>query len=199
MANAMATLPGLLATLGLALVCACGGGGGGGGGTSAKTVADTLTYTDPAPGGFRFVRDPSSTATHLVLDLVGPAAGTCHGLALDLSCPDGCVTWSRVAPGDAAFAENAPPFDLGNVPRMSVVKVSGRDLQVGFFQKQGLASPVSINQVLVKVAVDLDPDQALHSCVSLIVRGGEVLMADGTLTDLSQSPNQVQVGTLYAD
>jgi hypothetical protein len=135
---------------------ACGGGGGGGGGSSAAQSVLTLAYTDPPPGGYRFVRDAGlSTGSHLVLDLVGPGLDQGRGVAFSLSLAAGPVAWSRVAPGDAQYVENAL-FNLG--PGIPLVKTAVQQgtLLVDVFQK-GRNNALALAGPICRVALDAQP------------------------------------------
>lgn len=171
-----------LATSLLALA-ACGGSK-----TSPPPAkAAGMAYVDPAGSGWRLVRNPASTDTHLVLDLMAPAATTGLGAGLVLSLDAGKAQWSKVAAGDADFAHNLA-FDLGAdaATRLSRGVLKGADLQVGVFQK-GLANPVAYGGALLSVAIDfkgagtLDPGTA----IALSVGRAQHLAAGGVQVDLS--------------
>ncbi len=190
-----------VALLGLATLLACGGGGGGG--TPApppKTIADTLTYTNPTAGNYRLVRDSTSTQSRLVLDLVGPATGTAHGVAFILTL-SGSASWTN----PDSYTQNVA-FSLGSTPQILSRKLSGNTLQVGIFQKSKAtgqnptpATAVSLNQTLAKVSLDLGTSVPVGTTITISATKGSVMLADGSLIDLSTSPNQISVGSLVAN
>lgn len=137
---------------------ACGGGG-----TSTpptpppptKTIADTLAYTNPTSGDYKLVRNTSlSSATHLVLDLMGPATGNGRGVAFTLTADTTKVTWAKVAGTDANLVQNGA-FSLGSGTQIVSAKASGNTLQAGLFQKGSAVAAVSLNTALARVALDL--------------------------------------------
>ena len=188
-----------VACLGIATLLACGGGGGGGSTpTPPKTIADSLNYTNPTRGNYRLTRNSASTSTHLVLDLVGPSSGTAHGIAAIFTIGGSAAVWSKVASSDALHVQNGP-FTLGAAPQMLVGKVTGSQLQVGLFQRRTADTAVNLNQTLARIAVDLAPNTPVNTPITLTAAKGSVLLADGTLVDLSLSPNQIAIGTLTAN
>lgn len=184
------------AAIGLISLLACGGGGGGGGGTTTppKTIADTLTYTNPGSGAYKLMLDPASTKTHLVLDLVG-TSGSGHGVSLILNLSGTGASWSKVAATDASYVQNAA-FSLGTGTQMLVGKTSGSTLQIGAFQKRNSATAVSFNGTLAKIAIDLAAGTPVNTAITIAPTKGSALMADGSLADLS---GQVSAGTLIAN
>lgn len=192
----------ILAGLSLGLLAACGGGGGGGGSTPPppppKTIADTLTYTNPSSGDYRLVKSTTvaSTATHLVLDLVGPASGNGRGVAFTLGADGAKVTWTKVAATDADLVQNGV-FDLGTSPQIYKVKVgTDNTLQAGLFQKGSAVSAKSLNATLARVALDLKAGVVpVNSTVSFSAIAGKanVLPESGAPQTIT-----VSVGTLLA-
>lgn len=186
--------PALPASLAISLLLACGGGGGGGGGTTtppSKTIADTLSYTDPAGTGFRLVRNTSlSTAGRLVLDLVGPSGATGHGVAVILSADQSRVTWST-PPSGSSVAHNVA-FNPGTGTQALVGKTGGDQLQGGAFQKPGTPA-VNLAQPLLRFSLDLKAGVPVNTNVSLGFINGNQLPAGGAPAFIS-----VAVGTLIA-
>lgn len=185
------------AALGLAAMLACGGGGGGSSAPPPPPTATSLGYTDPTAGTYLLKKNAAlSTATHLVLDLVGPASGTGSGVTATFSADTAKVAWANVSATDAAntFVQNGTAFSLGAGTPILKGKVTGGTLQVTVAQK-GIGSPVSLGTPLLRVALDLRPSQ-LPGAVSLSADAtrGQVLDGTGTIV----SPIAVTVGTLTA-
>lgn len=178
----------------LALTLACGGGGGGGGGTTTpppKTIANTLTYTDPGGTGFRLVRNSSlSSSTKLVLDLTGPASTTGHGVAFIVSADQTKVTWSN-PPSAAGLAANVA-FNLGAGTQALVGKTTGDQLQSAAFQKTGTPA-VNLAQPLMRISLDLKSNVPVNSSVPMAFVSGNQLQSAGGPANIT-----VAVGTLVA-
>lgn len=182
------------AALALMALLACGGGGGG---SSAPTTATSLAYTDPTTGTYLLKKNVAlSSATHLVLDLVGPASTTGTGVTATFSADATRVAWANVAAGDPAntFVQNGTAFSLGASPQILKGKVSGGALQVTAAQK-GIANPASLNAPLLRVALDLRASQP-PGAVSLGADSAKCQMIDGTGAIVV--PITVTVGTLAA-
>ncbi|WP_243287038.1 hypothetical protein [Geothrix terrae] len=182
------------AALALMALLACGGGGGG---SSAPATATSLGYTDPTSGTYLLKKNAAlSTATHLVLDLVGPASTTGTGITATFTADATRVAWANVAAGDPAntFVQNGTAFSLGTGLPILKGKVSGGTLQVTAAQK-GTASPVSLNAPLLRVALDLRASQS-PGAVSLGADGSKCQMIDGTGAIVA--PIAVTVGALAA-
>ncbi|MBL0210310.1 MAG: hypothetical protein IPQ13_05280 [Holophagaceae bacterium] len=176
----------------LSLASACSGGGGGA--TTPppppKTIADTLTYTDPSGAGFRLVRNASlSTSSKLVLDLTGPA-GNGHGVAFIVSADQSKVTWSN-PPSSSTLAANLA-FNLGSGTQAFIGKSSGDQLQGAAFQKPGTAA-VNMAQPLMRISLDLKSSIPVNTSVPLSFTSGNQLPASGGPGSIT-----VAVGTLLA-
>ncbi|MDP1831210.1 MAG: hypothetical protein Q8K67_04050 [Geothrix sp.] len=151
------------AALALAALVACGGGGSTPPPPPPPPTATTLAYTDPTTGTYLLKKNAAlSTATHLVLDLVGPAATTGSGVSATFSADTLKVTWVNVASTDAAntFVQNGTAFNLGTAPQALKAKVAANVLQATAAQK-GIGSPVALNAPLLRVALDLKASQPL--------------------------------------
>lgn len=159
-------------------------------------VATALTYTDPTTGTYQLKKNATlSTAGHLVLDLVGPAATTGTGVTAAFSADTAKVTWVNVAAGDPAntFVQNGDAFTLGAAPQILKGKVTGTVLQVTAAQK-GTAAPVALNVPLLRIALDLKAAQATGA-ITFTADGTKCQVVDGSgnITGIT-----VSVGTLAA-
>ena len=192
----MTKLLSAFAFLGLLGFSACGGGGGSSTPPPPPPTATTLVYTDPASGTYLLKKNAAlSTATHLVLDLVGPTATTGSGITASFSADTTKVTWVNVAATDAAntFIQNGTTFTLGTAPQILKGKVTGTVLQVAAAQK-GTGSPVSLNAPLLRFALDLKASQPTGA-ITLTADATKCQVLDGSGT-ISTIP--VSVGTLNA-
>jgi len=177
------------ALLSLAGLCACGGGGGSG----PQAPALGLVYVDPPAGGYRFVRDAQgSTATHLVLDLVGPAGDRGRGVAFALDLAPGPVAWALVAPGDPQYARNLL-FDLG--PGLPLVKTAVQEtmLLADLFQK-GPGNDKALGAPICQIALDGAAPLAPAAQVPITVVQFRVLPPAGAA--LTEATSRCAVGTL---
>ncbi len=158
--------------------------------------ATTLAYTDPTTGTFQLKKNAAlSTATHLVLDLVGPAATTGSGISAAFTVDTAKVSWANVASADAAgtYVQNGGAFTLGAAPQVLQGKVTAGVLQITAAQK-GIASPVALSTPLVRVALDLKTLQA-PGAITLSANAGKAYYTDaaGIITATT-----ISVGTLAA-
>jgi hypothetical protein len=156
-------------------------------------VATALAYTDPTTGTYQLKKNTTlSTPTHLVLELVGPATTGC-GVSATFSADTTKVTWVDVPAGGTttAFIANGTAFNLGTGPQILKGKVAGNVLQVAASQK-GFASPVALNQPLLRLALDLKAGMPTGTVTfSADATKCQVLDAAGTLSTIT-----VTVGTL---
>jgi hypothetical protein len=190
-ANLFLTLTGAL--LSLAGLLSCGGGGGGG---AAPPPGLALVYVNPPATGYRFVRDTQfSTATHLVLDLVGPAGDRGRGVAfaLDLGSGPGSVGWAFVAPGDTQYVENIL-FNLGTgIPLVKTAIQGQTTLLADVFQK-GPGNDLSLAAPICRVALDGQAPLTASASIPISVVQCRLLPPTGnTLTDVTAN---CTVGTL---
>jgi len=152
----------------LALLCACGGGRQDAAPAPVTVptpkAATTLVYTNPTGTGWRLLKDASSTATHLVLNLVGPEGETGRGVGFNLQS-NGSVKFARTDSGEfvndlAVFLLRNPdlePTAYDPVLRFGGVQNGGRRLSVGLYQKDRRQPAVGLGVPLCQVAIDLDP------------------------------------------
>lgn len=162
----------------------------------AVKIASALAYTDPVSGTYLLKKNTTlSTATHLVLDLVGPTATTGSGISATFTADTTKVAWTNVSSMDfsGTYVQNGTAFTLGTAPIILKGKLTGSSLQVVAAQK-GTASPVSLNVPLLRIALDLGIN---------VVPGPVTLTSDNTkalVLDSSTIPTPITVtaGTLTA-
>lgn len=182
--------------LALAGMLACGGGGGSdssaSGGTTNPNAATKLAYTDPTPssGQWALMKDPASTDTHLILDLVPPAeAVSGFGVGFTLGAGTG-VKWSKVSGGDAQYVHNIA-YSLGSGVQLIKGTVAGSTLTAGVFQKGLATTPVAHGiGATVSVALDLAPGASKAASVTITPTVSKELQAAG------MQPLTLAVGTL---
>lgn len=126
-------------------------------------LAQGLEYTDPTSTGWRLVKDASSTATRLVLNLVGPSGESGRGIGFNLAS-DGNVAFARFE--DGAWLKDTGVFALGKlgmaagaydpVLRAGGVQKGGKLLTVGVFQKDRRQPPQALDATLLQVAIEFD-------------------------------------------
>lgn len=154
----------LLLSLGLA----CGGGADATG-VPAQAPATGFTYTDPAGGGWRLVRNPASSRTRLVLDLVGPQGLMTRGAAFNLRAPEG-VRFAPFADGQGVQAGGV--YELLNTtgsgdplePKLMLAALKpGNVLTVGLFQKDRRASAKDSGAALFSIALEFDRTAGIHA------------------------------------
>jgi len=135
----------------------------------APVLATGMEYTDPTSTGWRLVKDASSSATHLVLNLVGPASEKGRGVGFTLQC-DGPVKFIRQA--DGQYVKDLGVFQLKGVPNpdfpppdpapyeptllAAAVQKKGLVLTVGIFQKDRNHPAVALGTPLCQVAMDFN-------------------------------------------
>ena len=167
--------------------------------TQASDVATALAYTDPTTGAYRLKKNAGlSTPTHLVLDLIGPSAGTASGISITLGADTSTVTWVDVPAGGttATLLQNGTQFGLGTGTPILKGRALGDTLQVTLAQKAPTA-PASLNGTLLRIALDLKPGLGLAKGTAITLTADntrcQVLDGAGTISSLS-----VAVGTLVA-
>ena len=186
------------------------------GSTPAPTPvpATTLAYTDPSGAGWRLLKDPSSTTTRVVLNLVGPAGQMTRGVGFNLKAPPG-VKFD-------VFDGGLPVHDTGvyqllsavgdvNEPVALVAGVKpGNLLSVGIYQKDRTHAAKDSGTTLCQIALLLDPaaPASKGTTLSLSVPKAKVIPEDiGATTDetwildrkMQMAGVTVAVGTLTAN
>lgn len=161
--------------------------------SAAVLTVTGLAYADPTSGTYQLKKNAAlSTATHLVLELVGPAT-TGTGVTVAFSADTAKVSWVNVATGDPAgtYVQNGTAFTLGAAPQILKGKVLGSVLQAAVAQK-GTASPVALSAPLLRIALDLKGTQA-SGAVTFTADNTKCQVLDGTGTI---TPITVAVGAL---
>lgn len=211
------TLSLLAPALALLLGLACGGGSHSAAPTPAPAPnpAQGLTYTNPAGSGWRLVKDPSSTATKVVLNLVGPAGLKTRGVGFNLQAPAG-VTF-------AAFSDGLPIRDTG-VYQLQTLDATdpseplaitggvkkGNLLSVGIYQKDRDQPAQDSGAALCQIALQFDAAAGLKAGTSLtltIPKAKAIPEDIGAITDdlwildrkMRMTDLSIAVGTLTAN
>jgi hypothetical protein len=150
-----------------ALLAACGGSTDYTPAPLPTVTPTSINYTDPAGTGWRLVKDPASTPTRLVLDLVGPSGTQTRGVGFNLKRGMG-LAFSTFSSG--GYAQDTGVFQLkGTNPNfesyagtdadpvlfVSAPLKSGDVLSTGIFQKDRTNSAKDSTAPLVQVAVTL--------------------------------------------
>ena len=179
----------------LSLFLACGGASAPAGlATSTNAPATTLSYTAPATVGsaYRLVRSATSTGTHLVLDLVGPAGTQIKGVVLTLSADTAKATWNNPGGTTDPYIKEGQLLALGAGTKLIKSQLSGSGLQVALFQKGTAAAATLDYQPILSVALDLKAGTT-PGPVSLSSATAQILDANGTTQAIT-----VAMGTLTA-
>jgi hypothetical protein len=188
------------------------------GGSKAPTpppgpqYATGLDYQDPSGSGWRLVRDPSSTTTRLVLNLVGPSGVMTRGAGFNLTAPN--VRFG-------AFGNGLPIADTGvyqlrrvgsvdpNEPVALNGAVKGNLLTVGIWQKDRDQGAKDSGAALAQIALVYAPQSELISGTAIplqIVKAKVIPEQIGTVNDpvwlltreLKLADISIAVGTLTA-
>ena len=135
----------------------------------AGAAATGLAYTNPTGTGWALVKDSSSTATRIVLNLVGPAGLKARGVGFNLGS-DGSVKFHKFADGNYVkdlgvfqlklstpnlYTTNYPEF---YEPTLMVggVKQGGKLLTTGLFQKDRYQPAQDMAKPICQIAIDFD-------------------------------------------
>jgi len=218
----MKRLYSLVAPLALILTVGCGGSSR----VQAPAPATTLAYANPtaAAGEWKLVKDPSSTPTHLVLNLVGPTDGTLYrGVGFNLKTDTARVKFARFkdAQGkplgyfqDGGVFLDKDPNGADMAPTLQAAGTRDGMLTVGIFQKaddlawqksfgdayDGTTAKDCGQNPVLQVALDLDPSlQAMPGEVPLTVTKTRVIPKElGSTGSFDRKANDavLKVGTL---
>jgi hypothetical protein len=184
----------------LLLLAHCGGGSSASAPPApALVTATALAYADPTTGTFQLRKNValSTPASHLVLELWGPANLYGCGVTAALTLDSYRTSWSNVNPGDppGTCVANGTVFALGaGVPILKAKGVGGA-LWATVAEK-GLGSPKALNGPLLRFALDFNAGQGTTAGTVIALTAdshGQVLLGDGSLAAIT-----VAVGTLTA-
>lgn len=168
------TLSPLAPVLTLLLGLGCGGGSHPAAPTPAPTPApaQSLVYTDPTGTGWRLVKDSSSTATKIVLNLVGPSGLKTRGVGFNLKAPAGVKFM--------AFSNGLPINDsgvyqlsaLGSTDPSEPLAITGgvktgNILSVGIYQKDRDQPAQDSGSPLCQIALQFDASASLSTGAQL--------------------------------
>lgn len=174
----------------MGFMLACGGGGGG------KDIrpATSLRYVQTsASSAWKLVPNPArSTATHLVLDVVGPASEAGFGVTFELTTENPKLTWAKVGPSDTELIQNLR-YDLGSGKPILKGVAKGNTLIAAVFQKGTKTTPTAYAGPLASVALDLQPGLTAGTEVQLSAAQAQELRSSGML------PIQFGIGKVVAD
>ena len=182
------------------LFAACGGGGGGSStpppSGGSPQPATRLVYTDPTTSDYRFVRNSSSTDTHLILDLLGPTGTRARGMSFYLNADATKVSWVNVNPSDPESIRNIV-FTLGTGAQLFKSKINGGQLQGGAFQKGSTVSSVTFTSTggILQVALDLKNNVSPGPIAFSFPSGKANMLPE---TGAPQAITTIAIGTLAA-
>ena len=150
--------------LAFAAACALLGCGGGArpGGTAAATALSYAGPTDTTQ--WRLVANPSSTASHLVLDLLAPDGASGMGVTLVLAVDPARAAWSGAGPVDGGTY--AAPL-----ARWSSLR--GGELRI-LLSQENPTPPVAYAGPVLSVALDLAPGAAPGQAALATSQGGHL-------------------------
>ncbi|GLH74545.1 hypothetical protein GETHLI_30470 [Geothrix limicola] len=133
--------------------------------TAAAAIG--LAYTNPSTSGWALVKDASSSPTHLVLNLVGPAGLKARGVGFNLAS-DGSVQFHKYA--DGTYLKDTGVFQLKlatpnlystkypnfyePVILIGGTKNAGKLLTVGIFQKDRAQPAQPLTAPLCQIGID---------------------------------------------
>ncbi len=205
----------LVSGLALVLSLACGGGSSNSAASTQPPPAAGLAYTNPTGSSWRLVKDGSSTATRVVLNLMGPAGLKTRGVGFNIQAP------TTVKFG--AFASGLPINDAG-VYQLTMTGSTdpseplaitggvkkGNLLSVGIYQKDRTQTAQDSSVTLCQIAIVFDPTAklAVGSNLALTIPKAKVIPEDiGSASDdtftldkkMHMADITIAVGTLTAN
>ncbi len=164
---------------------------------SSQTLKITfggLSYTDPASGSFRLVKNASlSSGERVVLDLVGDPSESTRGVAFYLQVDPEMAAWAPVSDTDGALVQFVALDPTKQGRALLIGKADKGLLQVGIFQKgAGAALQCGPDVVLARIAIS--PQGAKSGQVALSALKGKAtsLQADASLKAIEISLGQLE-------
>jgi hypothetical protein len=165
-----------------------------GGCSNSTPTATTLSYKDPTSSGWRLVKDPSSTASRLVLALVGPSGTTTRGVGFNLQAGAG-VRWATFTGG--LPIQDTGVFELKNSTPDPTLPATAEDpilldggvmdgniLTVGIFQKDRRYTAKDAGAPLLRIALEVSPGVLAGAVIPLALKKAKFLPGDiGAYTD----------------
>jgi hypothetical protein len=137
------------------------------------------------------VRDPASTTTHLVLNLVGPQGVQAKGAVLSLNVDGSKAVWGTPG-GSDPYIKEGQVLSLGTGTKLLKSQLSGSTLQAAIFQKGSTPAATLGSQPILSVALDLKAG-ATAGAISLSSASAQILDAAGATQAIT-----VAVGSLTA-
>src|SRR5438876_344684 len=148
-------------------------------------AARGIDYTQPAGGAWRLVRNPASTITRIVLDLVGPTGVKTRGVGFNLKAPAGLKF--------GAFENGLPINDTGVYQLHSAASTDQGDpvaltggvkprnvLTAGIFQKDRDKGAQNSNVALCQICIVFDSGAGIApgTVLALTVTKAKILPED---------------------
>lgn len=172
-------------SLALLALSACGGGS-----SSSSPHASALAYVNPAgtSGNYALVKDPASTGTQLVLDVVGPEGSAAVGVTFGFDVDAAKAAWA------AAPVANGTLFGG-----------SGANLLCQGWVSQGRLQGIAANRGLAFQVSDIGASKGVLARITLTpasgAAAGTVALSDNGLATVLASdgvpqPIRILVGTL---
>jgi hypothetical protein len=148
-------------------------------------AAAALEYTDPPASGWRLVRNASSTATRLVLDLVGPSDVATRGVGFNLQAPAAIhygVFENGLPINDAGLYELKSPKSMPGPEALAIIGgvQAGNLLTVGIYQKDRDVTAKLGGRAACQIALELDLSAGLHAgdAIEVAVPKAKAIPAD---------------------
>jgi hypothetical protein len=201
------------------VVGACGSSNSSNPSNPSLSKATSLSYVDPAAGGWRLVRNTkASTPTRLVLDLVGAPGSSTRGVGLNVAAPAE-LRFGRFDSTSTAV-EDTGVYELRNIaagvpagtyePTLLAAGVlPGNVLTAGVFQKDRAATAKDSSVPVLRIALELSETSTIStgtplpvSVVKAMVVPADIGLLGNDLDIITKShlkPIEITVGTVTAN